>query len=178
MARTIKPGRPHSNGITNQQAKFPDGAEIELITAPAAVDGLTRAYRRHLASGDGPAFLALFAPPPSSVTDTLAAAGFAFTAQPALVALTDDGPLPYIFPGPLRATVARFAEGDVVLLPGRYQLVRGRKIVGLTVKVADIGAARRVLGNRAGPQPPGGASASTSVFVGPEVALGYWLEFR
>jgi hypothetical protein len=58
----LKPGRPHPNGIRNQHAKFPDGTELELITAPAARDALTSTYRRHLASGDGPAFLALFAP--------------------------------------------------------------------------------------------------------------------
>jgi glyoxalase-like protein len=58
----LKPGRPHDNGITNQHVKFPDGTELELITAPAARDPLTATYRRHLAAGDGPAFLALFAP--------------------------------------------------------------------------------------------------------------------
>jgi hypothetical protein len=33
-----------------------------LITAPDARDDLTATYRRHLAAGDGPAFLALYAP--------------------------------------------------------------------------------------------------------------------
>jgi hypothetical protein len=59
----LKPGRPHANGITNQHVKFPDGTELELITAGEARDALTARYRRHLASGDGPAFLAFFAPP-------------------------------------------------------------------------------------------------------------------
>jgi catechol 2,3-dioxygenase-like lactoylglutathione lyase family enzyme len=59
---TLKPGRGHDNGIRNQHAKFADGTEIELITAPAARDALTDTYRRHLTQGDGPAFLALFAP--------------------------------------------------------------------------------------------------------------------
>ena len=59
---SLKPGRPHDNGITNQHVKFPDGTELELITAPEARDALTTKYRRHLASGDGPAFLAFFAP--------------------------------------------------------------------------------------------------------------------
>ncbi len=58
----LKPGRPHANGIRNQHAKFPDGTELELITAPEARDDLTAKYRRHLAAGDGPAFLALYAP--------------------------------------------------------------------------------------------------------------------
>ena len=58
----LKSGRPHDNGIANQHVKFPDGTELELITAPAARDALTTTYRTHLAAGDGPAFLALFAP--------------------------------------------------------------------------------------------------------------------
>jgi RimJ/RimL family protein N-acetyltransferase len=59
---SLKPGRPHANGITNQHVKFPDGTELELITAPEPKDALTAKYRRHLASGDGPAFLAFFVP--------------------------------------------------------------------------------------------------------------------
>jgi catechol 2,3-dioxygenase-like lactoylglutathione lyase family enzyme len=55
----LKPGRPHANGIRNQHVKFRDGTELELLTAPAARDELTTTYRRHLAAGDGPAFLAL-----------------------------------------------------------------------------------------------------------------------
>jgi hypothetical protein len=60
----LKPGMPHANGIRNLHAKFIDGTEIELITAPAGVDDLTRKYRAHLEQGDGPAFLALHAPDP------------------------------------------------------------------------------------------------------------------
>src|SRR5262245_2486202 len=59
---TLKPGRPHDNGIRNQHAKFADGTELELISAPEARDALTTTYRRHLEHGDGPAFLALYAP--------------------------------------------------------------------------------------------------------------------
>ena len=67
---TLKPGRPHANGIRNWHAKFPDGTEIELLTAPEARDDLTRKYRQLLAQGDGAAFLALYpgkdAEPPST----------------------------------------------------------------------------------------------------------------
>lgn len=59
----LKPGVPHANGIQNQHAKFPDGTELELITAPEARDSLTTKYRLLLAEGDGPAFLAFFVPP-------------------------------------------------------------------------------------------------------------------
>jgi catechol 2,3-dioxygenase-like lactoylglutathione lyase family enzyme len=51
----IKPGRFHPDGIRNQHIKFPDGAGIELITAPAATDDLTTHYRQLLAQGEGPA---------------------------------------------------------------------------------------------------------------------------
>ncbi len=57
---TLKPGRPHNNGIRNAHAKFADGSSIELITTPAAVDPLTTEYRRLLAQGNSPAFLSLF----------------------------------------------------------------------------------------------------------------------
>ena len=60
----LKPGRPHENGIRNLHAKFPDGTEIELITAPSGVDSLTRKYRAFLKEGEAPAFLALFTPGP------------------------------------------------------------------------------------------------------------------
>jgi catechol 2,3-dioxygenase-like lactoylglutathione lyase family enzyme len=39
---TLKPGRAHKNGIRNQHAKFADGTELELITAPEGRDSLTR----------------------------------------------------------------------------------------------------------------------------------------
>jgi len=32
---TLKPGRPHANGIRNLHVKFPDGTEIELLTVDA-----------------------------------------------------------------------------------------------------------------------------------------------
>ena len=67
MGFALKPGRPHANGIRNEHVKFIDGTELELLTAPGARDALTRRYRRHLADGDGPAFLALF-PRPSPPT--------------------------------------------------------------------------------------------------------------
>ena len=83
---SLKPGRPHDNGITNQHVKFTDGTELELITAPEARDALTGTYRRHLAAGDGPAFLAFYAPARDRVPERLAA------------------PLEYIFFGPRNAS--------------------------------------------------------------------------
>src|SRR5262245_52400491 len=59
----LKDGRPHPNGIRNCHVKFRDGTEIELITAPAATDPLTRYYRSVIAAGDRAAFLSLDAHP-------------------------------------------------------------------------------------------------------------------
>ena len=59
MGFALKPGRPHLNGITNRHIKFTNGTELELITAPAPADDLTRYYRRLIDAGDGAGFLAL-----------------------------------------------------------------------------------------------------------------------
>jgi hypothetical protein len=194
----LKPGRPHANGIENQHVKFPDGTELELITAPRGVDGLTRKYRRHLEAGDGPAFLALFTRSVPRTRAAVTAAGFGVD-DGALLSLADDGPADYVFFGPRQASptdrpehfahpnsaealvsvwlagdelaaerrllaalgariteetvdvpertaasVARFADGSVVLLPGRFRLVQGRPIVGVTLRVRDAARGRLV----------------------------------
>jgi catechol 2,3-dioxygenase-like lactoylglutathione lyase family enzyme len=56
---SLKPGRPHDNTLRNVHAKFPDGREIELITATEPRDPLAARYLRQIAAGDGPAYLAL-----------------------------------------------------------------------------------------------------------------------
>jgi len=53
----IKPGRFHADGLRNNHVKFPDGAGIELITAPAVTDELTRDYTRMMSQGEGPAYV-------------------------------------------------------------------------------------------------------------------------
>jgi len=62
----LKVGRVHDDGIVNRHAKFTDGTEVELITAPAATDAVTGYYRRFLAEGDGAALLSLY---PESTDD-------------------------------------------------------------------------------------------------------------
>ncbi len=54
---SIKPGRPHADGIRNEHVKFEDGGGIELITAQRAADALSANYVQLLAHGEGPAFL-------------------------------------------------------------------------------------------------------------------------
>jgi hypothetical protein len=208
----LKQGRPHANGIRSLHAKFPDGTEIELITAPSAADALTRTYRTHLREGDGPPFLALFAAPGAQVTRELQAQG---VSVPSYVffgprqASPTDRPEHFAHansayavtrvwlagddldaerrmltaagatvrreavdtPDAVQADVAVFAQGSVVLLPGRHQIVRGRKIVGVTVAVRNLGAAAKFAG-------PGARRSGASVFVDPKRALGYWLELR
>ena len=67
MGFAIKPGRFHADGIRNAHVKFPDGTEIELITAPRAVDELTSEYRAKMETGEGPVYFGLFAPAPGAV---------------------------------------------------------------------------------------------------------------
>lgn len=54
----LKPGRPHDNMLLNNHAKFPDGTEIELITASQPRDPLAARYLQRIKEGDGPAYLA------------------------------------------------------------------------------------------------------------------------
>jgi hypothetical protein len=71
----VKPGRPHANGLRNVHLKFPDGTEIELITAPAATDALSSLYHDWLKGGDGPVFLGLYAPDLGKLTEHLSRVG-------------------------------------------------------------------------------------------------------
>src|SRR5512145_2598094 len=93
----LKPGRPHANGIRNQHVKFPDGTEIELITAPEARDPLTTSYREHLGRGDGPAFLAFFAPDLDPVAARLDSVKIGYRRNPGYLTIADGHPLDYIF---------------------------------------------------------------------------------
>lgn len=59
MGFAIKPGRFHADGIRNAHVKFPDGTELELITAPAAVDPLTTEYFAKQQRSEGPVYFGL-----------------------------------------------------------------------------------------------------------------------
>ena len=210
----LKPGRPHENGIRNEHAKFADGTELELITAPAARDDLTATYRKHLAAGDGPAFLA-FHVPAIGEADRKSAPPYVFfgglnrspTDKPehfahpngaeALIGvwLADDDlsserkllqamgatieRKEAHVPEPVTTDVARLFEDEVVLLPGRFQRVSGRRIVGATVAVRNVETARRLVERAAGASLHGGSGAgSKSVFIPPDASYGLWLELR
>lgn len=230
----LKPGRPHDNGIRNEHVKFPDGVELELLTAPAARDELTAEYRRHLEGGDGPAFAGFFAPDRDRVARELAAAGHPGEGSGALLSVQDGDELDHLFfggrnrsptdrpehfahpntaqaligvwlasrepapelallarlgaaierrevavPEPVAATVARFAEGFVVLLPASRRLAADRPIVGVTFRVRELAAARRAL-EAGGVEVPATVehAAGASVFLPPELAHGLWVELR
>jgi catechol 2,3-dioxygenase-like lactoylglutathione lyase family enzyme len=206
----LKPGRPHDNGIRNQHAKFLDGTELELITAPEARDELTSIYRTHLAEGDGPAFLAFFAPA-FAEAGRQAAPSYVFfgglnrspTDKPehfahpngaeALIGvwlaaddLSRERKLLQAMgatierrevhvPDPLTTDVARLAGDEVVLLPGRFQIVPGRRIVGASVAVKSVASARRLLERSRGAPL---RVAAQSVFLPPSATNGLWLELR
>lgn len=57
---TIKPGRPHANGLRNAFIKFADGTQLELITPERGeTDPATRDYSVFLARHEGGAYLSL-----------------------------------------------------------------------------------------------------------------------
>jgi hypothetical protein len=95
----IKPGRFHADGIRNAHVKFPDGTEIELITAPAAVDTLTSEYRARLETGEGPVYFGLYAPDPAALSAQLAASGFAANQDGGLVEFAPRSSLHPLFFG-------------------------------------------------------------------------------
>jgi catechol 2,3-dioxygenase-like lactoylglutathione lyase family enzyme len=74
----LKLGRPHPNAIRNAHVKFPDGAGIELLTVPAAVDPLSTKYVDMIRAGEGPAFLSFHARDTTALHAGLRAGGHAF----------------------------------------------------------------------------------------------------
>lgn len=71
---SIKPGRPHDDGLRTALVKFPDGSGIELVTARTPVDALTRTYVELLQQGEGPAFFSLHIRDPKRLVAALKAA--------------------------------------------------------------------------------------------------------
>ena len=84
---SLKPGRPHANGIRNAHVKFPDGAGIELLTVPEAVDPLSTRYADTIRAGDGPAFLSFHARDTTSLHAALRAGGYPFRDAGGLTAI-------------------------------------------------------------------------------------------
>ena len=229
----LKPGTPHANSIRNVHVKFRDGTELELITATEARDGLTSRYLAHLAKGDGPAYLALFAPATDRLKARLDETATPYRLSGPLVLLPENGPLGYLFfgrrnqsptdredhfahangaeslvavwlaaddlsaertllqrlavpvasetvlvPQEMRADVARLGSDRIVLLPGSQQTTPGRHIVGATLRVRNLDAARQAVA-RAGLTSHTIASADGQrLFIRPAATHGLWLELR
>jgi catechol 2,3-dioxygenase-like lactoylglutathione lyase family enzyme len=93
----LKEGRPHPDGIRNRHVKFRDGTEIELITAPAATDVLTRYYRSVIAAGDQAAFLSLDAHPAEIAAQQVTAAALPAHVSGGYVDFPYESPLGYVF---------------------------------------------------------------------------------
>ncbi len=74
----LKPGRPHANGLRNTHVKFPDGAGLELLTVPHAVDALSTHYVTLLRAGEGPAFVSFHARNTEHLHAALRDGGYAF----------------------------------------------------------------------------------------------------
>ncbi len=94
---SVKPGRPHANGLRNAHVKFRDGSGIELISPPERPgDELTRTYARLLRSGEGPVYLSFHARDTAALTSALSKANIAFSDEGGLLTLADPH-LDFIF---------------------------------------------------------------------------------
>lgn len=155
---TLKPGRPHANGIRSQHAKSADGTELELITAAESRDALTATYRRHMAQGDGPAFLASYAPSRDAAAARLDSARVAHGGSAPYLDFEDRDGLGYLFP---RSGSSFRPDGSSAL----------RCRCGVSLQVVLARGELLVPARVTGPQGP-------SVFVPPALTHGLWLEFR
>lgn len=86
---TLKPGRYHDDGITNNHVKFKDGSGLELLCPPSKpVDSLTADYLHRIDNGDGPAFISFHARNTDKLVAALNSAGIRFK-QDDLITLED-----------------------------------------------------------------------------------------
>ena len=227
---TIKPGRPHADGIRNRHVKFPNGGEIELITASSPTDALARDYADWLEGGDGPAFWSLYAPDLVALTTFLSQHQLQPTNQGDVVTYSQgaaahrlffadrlrsptDGPAYWAHPNtayklsrvwlagsaseidlvsqlgarkrqpgscaPFDAHATAYVlpgEGDEIAVSAKVRRPPARTLLGVTVLVRSLDAARKVLdANHISIAPPTGCR-SHSLWVGPKDAHGLWLE--
>jgi hypothetical protein len=94
---TLKPGRPHENGLHNAHVKFPDGTEIELITSPAATDALSSEYHTWIKTGDGPAYLGIYAPNYGRLVESVSPLGLTLERKGGLATFAEDTTLRRVF---------------------------------------------------------------------------------
>lgn len=100
----IKPGRFHADGIRNVHVKFADHTEIELITAPATTDALTREYRNKITRSEGPVYFGLYTREPSALAGRLRALGTRPEIDGDLIGFGEGSPLHPLFFGSRQAS--------------------------------------------------------------------------
>lgn len=77
------------------------------------------------------------------------------------------------------ARVAKFKAADVILLPGSFQVVPGRRIIGATMRTIDLNGFKDLLENGSRSNYPEIKTENwQSIFIPPDVAHGMWLELR
>ena len=143
----IKSGRPHGNGLRNAHVKFPDGTELELMTVETPGDPLAAEYRRHIAGGDGPAFVALYAPDPDRLDSLLTAAGHDCRREGTTVSFPAGDPLRYLFFGSRNLTPTD--------LPEHFDHANGADALVAVWLAADDFSAEEALLAELGPRPVG-----------------------
>ena len=133
----LKPGMTHENGIRNQHVKFPDGTEIELISAREVRDPLTAEYLRHLVSGDGAAFVGFYAPDMDRLAGWLDAEGRTYRRDSGLLAFPESDVLRYIFFGNrLRSTTDQ---------PEHFRHLNGAEaLIGVWIAGEDLTSERQL----------------------------------
>jgi hypothetical protein len=80
-------------------------------------------------------------------------------------------------PDSMTVPVVTLDQGEVVILPASHQVVAGRAVIGMSVRVSDVDAVREQL-SAAGIEAPVETGGPRRVLVPPRAAHGAWLEFR
>jgi hypothetical protein len=226
----LKPGRPHDDSIRNRHVKFPNGGEIELITASAPMDALARSYVDWIKIADGPAFWSVRSGDFTALISALAAKGLAASRKGELVTMSEDtfphrlffgerglsptdGPQYWAHPNgayqlravwlagaagekqllsdlgarpggaacapfDAKAEVLTLPEGDQVIFSSAEKRPPEREILGATVLVKSLPAARRVLDANGVRYLSPSTCKSRSLWIRPADAHNLWLELR
>jgi len=166
----LKPGRPHENGLRNQHVKFADGTEIELISVREARDSLTAEYLRHLAAGDGPAFVGLFAPDLDRLAGRLDAEGRVYRTGDGLLSFPESDKLRYVFFGRRNRSASD--------RPEHFRHRNGAEaLIGVWIAGDDLGPERQLLASLGatltdrGVHAPGSLTATVAEFPQAEVVF-------
>ncbi|MEI6203631.1 MAG: hypothetical protein WCP68_16910 [Enhydrobacter sp.] len=200
---TVKSDRPHDADVESSYIKFPDGSALELVSPISSADSLSSRYVDWLRDGDGPISLGLYrpgstnAPPPGvffgdrqrSPTDMLedfqhdnAAVGLSgiwlagSPSEPKLANLPGAKVVngTFCMPFGFGSKSVQFQEGEILMLPESAQVVSGRPIVAVTVKVQSLAITYGYLDGRGKKYRQVTGCGRQSLWV---EGRGLWLEF-